>query len=314
MQSKISSDARKLCSDWVEWLKKEKRCALNTLLAYESDVLNFLEFFSMKDVYVLVHEIGFDDFRRWLGERISIKNVSHRSNSRAMSALRSFFKYLSLNGIAKNEKVFFVHKSKQGRSLPASLSESQISLISKSSVYSKCSWLLARDRFLLGLLYGSGLRISEALAVTLDCISGDTIKVIGKGGKERLVLILPIVTKFLGEYINKCPYVNQGNVSRSLFYTVTGKILTRNLFAMHIQKIRNELGLPEHTTPHAFRHSFATHLFCNGVDIRSIQEALGHASLSSTQVYTHLDTTNMIKMHKMFHPNINITEDVDKSD
>jgi len=289
---------------WKEWLKNVKLASEHTVVSYGTDLSQFLAFLqehlggkvSIKDLSALTSR----DFRAWLASRSS--EYESTSNARALSTIKSFYRWLEEQGICKNAAIFHIRSPKIKKSLPKAVSETQAAeAMHALGVGDKEDWINKRDLALLTLIYGCGLRISEALGLSYqDAHSGESLRIIGKGNKERMVPLLSIITQAIAEYVAACPYAFSKD--SPLFIGAHGKTLDPGIFQRELRKLRAQLNLPETTTPHAFRHSFATHLLSAGGDLRSIQELLGHASLSATQRYTHVDKERLMKAYLSSHP------------
>lgn len=295
---------------WLRYLTVERQLAEKTREAYSRDLKYFLGFLasyrggaaSLKDLEQLTPR----DFRAFLAARRE-KNVSTRSLARTLSALRMFFRFLDRRGIMKNDAILAVQAPKLPHSVPKALSvNAAVSLAADAGPGEAASapeWVTARDSAVLTLLYGSGLRISEALGFSrAEAPVGryDVLRITGKGGKERVVPVLPVAQKAVAEYLDLCPFVLAPK--GPLFVGVKGKRLTARVVQLVMQRLRGALLLPDSATPHALRHSFATHLLGHGADLREIQELLGHASLSTTQIYTEVDTARLLKVYDEAHP------------
>lgn len=241
------------------------------------------------------------DFRAFLSKRRK-DGLGPRSLARALSAVRSFFRFLDRHKGIRCEALAAVRTPKQPRSLPRPLSEDNArQVIDSIGDTAPEGWVAARDMAVLMLLYGGGLRISEALSLAAkDLNNGDMLRVIGKRNKERLVPLLPIVRTAIDQYLALCPYSPKGDAP--LFLGVRGGRLGPRAVQAAMRQARIALGLPESATPHALRHSFATHLLGAGGDLRTIQELLGHASLSSTQLYADVDSALLLKTFQNAHP------------
>ena len=234
------------------------------------------------------------DFRAWLAKRNNAGLVQS-SNARAISSVRSFYKFLTKQKLLKNDAISAIKVSGRGKKLPRALSVEQVMHAIDEG---DNEWEELRDKAMLTLLYGAGLRISEALALNYnDVTDADVIKIRGKGNKERLVPILPEIKNALNRYKSACPYSGE-----ALFYGSRGKRLRPEIVQRKLSHYRSLLGLPDHTTPHALRHSFATHLLGAGADLRSIQELLGHSTLNTTALYTHVDSKRLTEGYKKAHP------------
>ncbi|WDM85103.1 tyrosine recombinase XerC [Ehrlichia sp. JZT12] len=295
-------------NDWIAWLETEKRYSINTVDSYVRDVGNFIKFlyecFSRPVTLEDIVNIKVASFRKWFTFRYQ-DGIEAVTNARSLSALKNFFRYLSRAYNINSQAIFCLSKPILKSTLPKILGEDHIKkILNYYNLTSHYDWVSKRDFALMMLLYGCGLRISEAINLKFRDIRKEEILVIGKGNKERILPVLPMVYEKLNEYIECCPYHFGSSLSNDqyIFLGAKGKKLSRNYFANKVQKVRKEINLPDITTPHTFRHSFATHLFLGGADIRSVQELLGHANLATTQIYTHLDHQSMIDHYKNFHP------------
>ncbi len=316
------------------------------------DLISFLNTHIGEEVNVgSLEKLSIPELRSWFTSRYA-RGVNARSNTRALSVIRNFFKYIKNNYEINNEAVFSLSRPIQRRTLPKALSIPDIKTLvdfflhnhylhgAHSSLSSQCltlgsrkkeewipvsstemtggnaktlvketelsdlgePWVVKREIAIIVLLYGTGLRITEALNLKVSDISNESLIVTGKGDKQRQVFILPVVKKCIQKYIKACPHFDEAG---HLFVGVRGKKLGRTYVANRLQKIRRFLNLPEILSPHAFRHSFATHLLKEDIDIRSIQQLLGHSSLETTQVYTHLDYQDVFNMYKNFQKSLN---------
>jgi integrase/recombinase XerC len=298
---------------WRNWLRHERRASRHTLDAYGRDLAAFLVHLTDH----LGHRPGLDDlgaltpadFRSFLARRAG-QGLARSSTARAMSSLRGFFRFLQKTGRIHNAAVSGVRTPRLPRSVPKALSATQaggalttVSELSASEWFAKrgLDWLAHRDVALLTLLYGCGLRLGEALALNRrQAPTGDTLVVAGKGGKERLVPVLPVVVEAIEAYLDACPHVLEPD--DPLFVGARGRRLQARVVQRQMVRLRRLLGLPETATPHALRHSFATHLLAGGGDLRTIQELLGHASLSTTQRYTEVDAAGLTEVYRRSHP------------
>ncbi len=300
---------REAVGDWLAYLSVERRLAANTAEAYERDISQFLTFLArenakrpdMKQLFALSAR----DVRSFLAARRE-EGVGSRTLSRTLSALRMFYKFLERRGYGKNDAIRAVSLPKLPHSVPKPLTALKAAaLIESADIASPDApeWVLARDTAVLALLYGSGLRISEALGLKRKDapIKGrDMLRVTGKGDKTRVVPVLPVVREAIEHYLAVCP-IKLGSED-PLFVGARGKRLSPRIIQLRIAGARAALGLPETATPHALRHSFATHLLGAGADLRAIQELLGHASLSTTQGYTEVDRAHLLKAYTRSHP------------
>ncbi|WP_333023294.1 tyrosine-type recombinase/integrase [Wolbachia endosymbiont of Pentidionis agamae] len=297
-------DINLVVKNWYKWLKFERLYSINTLESYMRDLNSLISFLILhinKEVTVeVLHNLTLPEIRSWLSFRHT-KGMSARSNSRALSVVRNFFRYLSSNYGIENEAVFSISKPIRRKTLPKSLQISDIKtlIVDKIKLLSEDdTWIINRDIAIIMLLYGAGLRISEALDLKLCDVNHANLIIKGKGNKEREVFILPVVKNSIHEYVNSCPYFDVKKKEQYLFLGVRGKKLMRTYFANRLQKIREIFDLPKILSPHAFRHSFATHLLRRGVNTKSLQQLLGHSSLGTTQNYIHLDNQDIQNMHK----------------
>jgi integrase/recombinase XerC len=294
-----NQELKSLIDDFLNYLSLEKRYSPNTIIAYQTDILYFLKFLKEKDLITKsdLENLTIHNFRSWLAFRRQ-ENFSNSSTARAFSSIKNFFRFLSENKIIKNLAIENVKTPKLSKPLPKSVDKIDIDEISKAiAEFSKEGWIFKRDLALLTLIYGCGLRISEALNITKNHFSeNQMLKIKGKGGKERMVPVLQVVRQRIDDYLQAVPHQIKGD--EAIFLGLRGKKYQAALFEKLIQKIRQYLDLPESVTPHAFRHSFATHLLESGGDLRTIQELLGHSSLSTTQRYTKIDKKRLLDVYE----------------
>lgn len=287
--------------NWLLWLQNQKRYSVRTVEAYRCDVAIFLHFFTFgqnKPVWGLadLHDdkLNIHQLRSYLTSRRR-SHIENSSLAREIASLRSFFGWLNKNNILCNSAVSSIATPRQPKNLPKAMNvEDILQLIEAVSSNPKAElWVNLRDKAVLTLLYGCGLRISEALALdTEDFYNNNFLRIRGKGNKERIVPLLPAVVDAIRAYAAACPFhINNG----ALFVGVRGERLLPRIVQRLLEKARLELNLPDNVTPHALRHSFATHLLAAGTDLRSIQELLGHSSLSTTQRYTKVSDETMKK-------------------
>ncbi|MDR2269020.1 MAG: tyrosine recombinase XerC, partial [Rickettsiales bacterium] len=293
----------KLILDFLNYLRHTKKYSEMTAVSYGTDIRDFVEFcgrFSGADIYPDdLARIDTLQFRAWLTDRQK-RELAARSTARALSAIRSFYKWLSKSQNIKNEMIGLIGTPKIPKSVPHALEADEIKSMDKLIKETESiPWLAARNQALLLLIFGTGMRIGEALSLTMRQIAGhpDTIRIIGKGNKERIIPVLPVVWRAIETYLDLRPFDTE-----HLFCSVKGLPMSPRMAQKMIERLRVILQLPEYITPHALRHSFATALLSNGVDLRSIQELMGHASLSTTQVYTKISTTDIMKAYKAAHP------------
>ena len=294
--------------EWRRWLAHERRVSQNTLAGYGHDLRAFFQF--------MAGHLGFPpglgdlgklrpgDFRSWLAKR-NAKGLSRASTARAMSTLRGFFRFLERRGLVENASLGAVKTPKKTKSVPKAITpEDALETIEAAAALQLEPWVAKRDAAILLLLYGAGLRIGEALGLKRQKAPSDDgeamLVVAGKGGKERVVPVLPVVAAAIRDYLDACPFPLGDD--DPLFVGVRGDRLNPRVVQRQMQKTRGLLGLPETATPHALRHSFATHLLAAGGDLRTIQELLGHASLSTTQRYTDVDQSRLRAVYDDAHP------------
>jgi integrase/recombinase XerC len=301
-----AADLQERITQWLGWLKHERRASAHTVSAYASDLAAFLAFLAehrggaagLADIEALTHA----DFRAFLAARATAR-LARSSSARALSVLRGFFRFLDRRGAVKNAALAAVRTPKLPKSLPRALSieEAQDTLDEAAAIAAR-AWEGKRNLAILMLLYGAGLRIGEALGLERRAAPAKpgTIAITGKGGKTRLVPILPVVVEAIRDYLAACPHslAPEG----PLFVGLRGKPLGPRQVQGQMAKLRARLGLDRHATPHALRHSFATHLLEGGADLRAIQELLGHASLSTTQRYTAVDAARLAAVYDKAHP------------
>ena len=297
---KCDSEVKNLVEKFLKFLEVEKRYSNHTLNSYQTDIFYFLAFlFNTKEKIISKNDLEnlmLGDFRRWLLSRID--NHSNSSNARAVSSLRSFFLFLNRNNLIKNQEIRKIKTPKVAKPIPKSVDNIDIKkILAEIEKIQKDEWQIARDIGLLTLIYGCGLRISEALSISKKSLADNqTLIITGKGKKQRMVPLLPVVRNKLDEYLKICPF--KLNFDQPFFLSPKGKAYSRRDFSGLILKIRHTLGLQESVTPHAFRHSFATHLLEAGGDLRTIQELLGHESLTTTQRYTKIDKNRLLSVYE----------------
>ncbi|MBH9981329.1 tyrosine recombinase XerC [Bartonella sp. B10834G6] len=293
--------------DWLEQLQKTRRVAKLTVEAYERDSRQFLSFLCqhlghIPDISDL-SGLRVADMRSFLAYRRNM-GVGSRSLGRGLAGIRSFFNFLTRAGLADVPAARIVRTPKQPKSLPKPLNIADaLHIVDKKTQLDDEPWVASRNAAILTLCYGCGLRISEALSLTPADFSdknATSIYVTGKGGKTRLVPVIPAVHEAIDDYLSCCPFILPPD--QPLFRGVRGGKLQRAIVERAVQQLRASLGLPDSVTPHALRHSFATHLLSRGGDLRTIQELLGHASLSTTQIYTGVDTDRLMEVYKKAHP------------
>jgi integrase/recombinase XerC len=302
----LSDDLRQVIEAWFASLRHERGHAPTTLVAYERDLRQFLAFLRrdlgrppcLGDLQGLTAKT----FRGFMASRRG-QGFTSRSLARTMSALRSLFRWLEAEELGSSRTIRQVMLPRVGHSVPKPLTIDKAAAVVAGDAAAETDWIRARDVAVLLLLYGSGLRISEALGLKLkDAPLGlrDTLRITGKGDKERLVPVLPVAQQGLERYLGLVPY--RLAPDGPLFVGAKGGPLSPRIIQLTMQRLRGRLGLPETATPHALRHSFATHLLSAGADLRQIQELLGHASLSTTQAYTEVDRARLLAVYDAAHP------------
>ncbi|HEY0274676.1 MAG TPA: tyrosine recombinase XerC [Paenirhodobacter sp.] len=290
---------------WLAHLRGLDGAADHTLTAYHSDVAGFLRFLHQYHGESLglgrLVQVTQSDMRAWMAHERG-RGLSARSLARALSSVKNFIGWLADRQGVDPTHVLSARAPKFQRKLPRPLSEDAArAVIEQVEVQAAQPWIAARDQAVVTLLYGCGLRISEALALRgADHPLPEVLRIRGKGDKERLVPVLPAARAAVAEYVRLCPW---GLTSDAvLFRGARGGALNPGLVDRAMQQARNALGLPATATPHALRHSFATHLLAAGGDLRAIQELLGHASLATTQIYTAVDTARLMQVYQAAHP------------
>ena len=302
----LGEDLHLACEGWSAHLAHSRDAADLTVAAYERDLRQFLGFLKRHQgqapTLATLAEVDARIFRGFLAQRRR-QGVSSRSLARTMSALRMFFRWLEANGTLKNRAILSLSLPRIPHSVPKPLTVEKAADVVSAQASAAHDWIAARDTAVLLLLYGAGLRISEALGLRVKdapSIHRDTLCIAGKGGKERIVPVLSITITAIDRYQALCPYPRDGD--DPLFVGAKGGPLSPRLIQLAMERLREELSLPQTATPHALRHSFATHLLSAGADLRQIQELLGHASLSTTQVYTEVDRDRLIAVYDGAHP------------
>ena len=293
-----------LINDWQLWLAKERGYSSHTVESYARDLSFFFCFWQeylgyLPDISAL-QNVDVRTFRAFLS-RQNQRHLSKSSLARELSSLKSFFHWLNRNHIIDNTAITIISSPKKDKILPKALDVDQtLNLLDAAADFAKDKWQGLRDVAILTILYGCGLRISEALSLNIGDINhNDFLKIRGKGNKERLVPLLPIVKDKIAAYLKACPYNQQPG--DALFLGARGERISPRIVQRTLEKIRSYLGLPDTLTPHALRHSFATHLLAEGTDLRSIQELLGHASLSTTQRYTNVEIEHLKEEYNKAH-------------
>lgn len=294
-----------LIDGFVLYIHREQRLAENTVAAYTADLSEFIGFLthyfgqepSMKDFANLQAR----DIRAFLAARRK-DGLSDASIARLLSTIKNFYRWLDRAHGVENPEIGFLSGPGRSKRLPRPVSEAGArDMLDEAENLQDEPWVAARDVAALSLMYGAGLRISETLELSGEVKTApERLRIQGKGGKVRLLPIIDPVRDAIRCYSSLCPYPLNGETP--LFYGLRGKRLQAPILRKQVQILRGLLGLPETATPHALRHSFATHLLANGADLRAIQTLLGHASLSTTQLYTGVEAGHLRKVHASAHP------------
>ena len=299
-----AEDLRAAIALWTGWLAGERRASAHTIAAYGRDLAFFLDFLTghlgeTPDLASL-GQLRTADFRAYLAHRAA--RVERSSIARGLSVVRGFVRFLDRRGLASSPALLVLRAPKLPHSVPKALTVADAAeMIDAPSALVASVWQARRDVAVLTLLYGCGLRISEALGLKRsEAPQGDIIMITGKGQKQRMVPVLPAVRRGIADYLAACPYALSPD--GPLFVGARGGPLSPRLVQRQMETLRGALGLPETATPHALRHSFATHLLGAGGDLRAIQELLGHASLSTTQRYTSVETERLLAVYDAAHP------------
>ena len=290
---------------WLDARKALAGASDNTIAAYQGDIADFLSFMTTHhgepQGLGAIARISVGDMRSWMAEARK-SGVGARSLARKLSAVKSFYRWLAEREGFEPTAVLSTRTPKFQNKLPRPLAKDAArAMIETVELQSDSDWVAARDMAVVTLLYGCGLRISEALGLTgADTPLPQVLRIIGKGGKERIVPVLPVAREAVDTYLRLCPHPQDAD--QAIFRGIRGKPLGARAIQLVMAKARMQLGLPATATPHAMRHSFATHLLEAGGDLRTIQELLGHASLSTTQAYTAVDTARLMEVYNQTHP------------
>lgn len=301
----LDTQTQELIIKWQKYLSLQKNYSNHTMISYNNDLKHFLEFMNYynSDIvtmdYIKAADIRL--MRSWLAKR-KCDNFVTSSIARGLSAIKNFYKFLEKTAELHNHVVFSIKSPKKSKLLPKALSEEEVNIsLDHIEEYGNSQWIEIRNKALLVLIYASGLRISEALSITkLHLQNLEFIKIMGKGSKERVIPWLTIARNLITEYLEKLPYELKDD--EPIFRGKQGKKLQPPVFNRELIKLKRFYGLPEHLSAHSFRHSFASHLLENGADLRSIQELLGHKSLSTTQSYTKTSIKHLETAYVTAHP------------
>jgi len=296
-----------IVADFIDYLLQTKNYSAHTATAYETDIRDFLTFYERwANATLLPNDLGRIDticFRAWLADRARRK-LEHKSTARALSSLRGFYKFIAHKYNIQNDAIGLISSPKVPRKLSKAIETTQVADMKSAitAIDGDEPWIAARDWALITLLFGCGLRISEALSLKLSDVQNrpENLRIMGKGQKERIVPVLATVYDTIEKYIAICPFDKTAN--QPLFRSVRGLPMSARMAEKTVEKLRTYLQLPDYVTPHALRHTFATALLAGGADLRSLQELLGHASLSTTQLYTKVNMAEINDIYAAAHP------------
>ncbi len=295
-------------AEFIDYLTRTKKYSAHTAMAYETDVRDFLDFyaeFAGVAAPTLADIAGGDTicFRAWLANRAR-RNMAPKSTARALSSLRGFYRYLARYKNIRNDAIGLISSPRVPRKLSKAIAVSDVENMQSAinEIDGGATWIARRDWALVLLIFGCGLRISEALSLRDADVAGnpDALRIVGKGGKERIVPVLPPVLDAIKKYMSMRPFVSDN--ASPLFRSVRGLPMSPRMAEKVVEKLRHYLQLPDYVTPHALRHTFATALLSGGADLRSLQELLGHSSLSTTQLYTCVNMTDIMNVYSSAHP------------
>ena len=297
----IHPQIQPLFLDWLEHLAKKKRYSAHTVSSYALDLEMFFDYFGSIDKVSDITALDIGNFRLYVSH-IKKKGLENTSLARHISSIKNFFEFIRKNHNIENKDICILTRPKLAKPLPKALSGKDIDeILRRYSENKNATWQDLRDKAVLILLYGCGLRISEALSLNVSDISNaDFIRIFGKGSKERIVPIFDAITDAIEAYIRACPYSLEK--TGPLFVGARGQRLVARIVQRNLEKIRLDLGLGEYCTPHALRHSFATHMLEKGANLRSRQELLGHESLSTTQRYTKVENKILYDQYNKSNP------------
>jgi len=294
---------QKFVKQWIDWIIHERRLSEKTVKSYKTDLSFFLQHlkeYKNKSInFSDLERLDQSDLTSWFYKRIN-SGISHRSNARSLSSIKSFLHFLIKKKTIKYSLFMRIKGPKFNSNLPRPLSHNQVSKIFKNIVENKQKWVGMRDLSIILLMWGYGLRISEVLNLKLSDLQSNDLSIFGKGKKTRLIPIAAEVSMFLKQMIKKCPFEFDEN--NFIFVGIRGKKLKAEIIQKEIRRLRNSFMLPDNTTPHSLRHTFATELLENMVDLRVIQEILGHSSLSTTQKYTKVSSDRLRDVISKNHP------------
>lgn len=291
-----------MLASFLKYLKVEKGYSVHTVRSYGDDVKQFLLYCGLDPENDHSWKLTHRQVRHWLSSIIS-KDISPRSANRKLSSLRAFYRYLLREGVVKTNPLTRITPPKSGKRLPSFVGEGEMNLLLEPEHFND-DFIGFRDRLVLGMIYYTGIRLSEVVGMTIDKIdfSSQSIKVIGKGNKERVLPIHPELKKLISQYLSFRDEINLNKVEKSLFLTEKGKPIYPKLVYRIVKVNLSKVTTLEKKSPHVLRHTFATHLLNNGAELNAIKELLGHANLSATQIYTHSSFEKLKKVYKQAHP------------
>ena len=304
----FNSELQVIIKEWQDYLQLQKNYSKNTRDSYLNDLKAYLSFIqSYVEESVSLKSISSVDIRlirSWLSKR-KFSDYAASSSARALSSIKNFYRYIEKTRNIVCHSIYAVSSPKKSKILPKALSKEEVLFsLDKIAFLDEIRWVDLRNKSILTLIYASGLRISEALSITKNHINQhEYIKITGKGSKERLVPWIEDARNLILEYLKELPHEIAEN--EPIFRSKTGRVLNRSNFNAELVKLRRIYSLPEHLSSHSFRHSFATHLLENGADLRSIQDLLGHKSLSTTQRYTKVNLSHLEAVYNKSHPGAN---------
>ena len=296
-----------IIDDFTDYILHVKNYSSHTSDAYVMDIHDFLSFYvRWANCEILPDDLSKMDticFRAWLADRAR-RNMAHKSTARALSSLRAFYRFVGKKYNIQNDAIGLISSPRVPRKLSKAIDATRVAdMKSALFVIDKLHpWVAARDWALVMVLFGCGLRISEALSLKLSDVKNapTNLRIMGKGQKERIVPVLAAVNDAIQKYIDECPYM--GDATKPLFRSVRGLPMSARMAEKVVENLRTYLQLPDYLTPHALRHTFATALLAGGADLRSLQELLGHASLSTTQLYTRVNMAEINDIYAHAHP------------
>jgi len=307
-----ADDLRAAIALWIAWLAGERRASPHTIAAYGRDLALFLDFLTEHlgelPSLAVIDRLRPADFRAYLARRVQ-GHAERNSLARGLSVLRGFVRFLQRRGLASTSALAALRSPRPRASVPKPLTvDDATAAVEAVGEFARGGWQAKRDIAVLTLLYGCGLRLSEALGLSRgEAPVGEMLVVTGKGRKQRLLPVLPAVRAAVASYLAACPHALAPD--GPLFVGARGGPLNPRLVQRQMEAVRGYLGLPESATPNALRHSFATHLLGAGGDLRAIQELLGHASLSTTQRYTSVETERLLTIYDAAHPRARLARD-----